>query len=223
MWLSFFISSPTHVDMELENSVGDGDFVIPGDQLGPESRFSKGPGTTLRGGTIYSTLKGKVSIGKEGGGGDNVGDSKPVISVKHPRAHAARGIPTMGSLAVCRVINISERQARVNMMSVRGVALAEPFHGIIRKEDIRAMEKDTVEVFSSFRPRDIVRARVVALGEGQTYVLSTAENELGVVAATCDCGESMLPVSWCEVQCSKTGDREKRKVAKVLDAIPVQT
>ncbi len=214
-WVGLIRPFPTWTSITMEDfdEVKDGEIVIPGDLLGHEGSFSKGLGTCSRGGKLYSTLTGKVSVSTE---------EKPVVSVdRHPVAPGLRNVPSIGSLTLCRVININERQAKVNMLSIRGVVLTEPLHGVVRREDIRAMEKDTVEVFHSLRPQDIIRARVVAHGEGQLYVLSTAENELGVVSATCKCGESMVPVSWCEMQCSKTGDREKRKVAKVVDAIPV--
>lgn len=203
--------------MDEEDSAKDGDVVIPGDVLGPESCFSKGPGTRIRGDKVYSTLVGKVSISSN----EEQPKSKPGISVLHSKGSGLEGVPSIGVLAICQVVNINERQAKVSMLCVRENVLPEPLHGIIRREDIRAMEKDTVEVFHSFRPRDLVRARVIAHGEGQMYVLSTAENELGVVAANCECGSNMLPISWCEMQCSKDASKEKRKVAKVVDAIPV--
>lgn len=197
--------------------VKDGEIVIPGEVLGDEGKVSKGPGTCLRGGKLYSILTGKVSIESS-----KESELPPTISVyRHPTAPGLRNVPTIGSLTLCRVINITERQAKLNMLTVRDMVLPEPLHGVIRREDVRAMEKDTVVIFHSFRPCDIVRARVTALGEGQLYVLSTAEDELGVVSAKCECGENMVPVSWSEMQCAKTGDREKRKVAKVVDAVPL--
>jgi len=39
--------------------------------------------------------------------------------------------------------------------------LAEPFSGIIKKQDVRATEIDKVEIVRCFRPGDIVRAEVV--------------------------------------------------------------
>ena len=48
---------------------------------------------------------------------------------------------------------------------------------------MRATEADKVEVYSSFRPGDLVRAEVVSLGDARSYFLSTARNELGVVYA----------------------------------------
>ena len=97
------------------------------------------------------------------------------------------------------------------------VVLSEPFRGQIRKEDVRATEKDRVEMYRCFRPGDIVLARVVSLGDaGAGYLLTTAENELGVVIAKSETGSVMVPVSWTEMQCPTTYNKEWRKVAKVI-------
>ena len=69
----------------------------------------------------------------------------------------------------------------MSILGVESTSLKEPFKGTIRKEDVRATEKDKVEMYKSFRPGDIVLARVLTL-HTQTYLLSTAENELGVFA-----------------------------------------
>ena len=212
------MSSSTATSVEIH--VKDGDRVIPGDPLGPASKYSCGAGTCGRRGSLYATLVGIVKIVCD----DKAGaDSKelPVVTVQ--ARNKRRGtVPEVGSRVIGKVININERQAKVSMLCVEGKVLAEPFHGVIRREDVRASEKDTVEIFNSFRPGDIVRGRVISIGEGLSYVLSTAGNELGVVLARCDdCGEMMSPTSWCEVQCNKTGIREKRKVAKVINAVPL--
>lgn len=72
--------------------------------------------------------------------------------------------------------------------------------------------------------------------EAHTFKLTTAENELGVVIACSEYGDyliniqyciynfslifvilghSMTPISWTEMQCTKTGIVEYRKVAKI--------
>ena len=207
--------SSTSIEVEAK----EGDVVIPGDALGPTSKYRLGLGTCMRRGTVYATLVGKVKVISEEKSDD--GKLLPVMSVGGRYKRTGR-VPEVGSRIICKVININERQAKVNMMCVEGKVLAEPFHGVIRREDVRATEKDTVEIFDSFRPGDMVRARVISLGEGQSYVLSTAGNELGVILARCDeCGEMMSPVSWCEVKCNKSGVRMKRKVAKVVNAVPL--
>ncbi|KDN36084.1 hypothetical protein K437DRAFT_276889 [Tilletiaria anomala UBC 951] len=57
------------------------------------------------------------------------------------------------------------------------------FQGVIRSQDVRATNKDSVRMNESFRPGDIVRAIVISLGDARSYYLSTASNELGVVYA----------------------------------------
>ena len=59
-------------------------------------------------------------------------------------------------------------------------------------------------------------SEVISLGDSRSYYLSTAENELGVVQAKSSfTGEAMVPVSWQEMACPTTQQRELRKVAKV--------
>lgn len=77
------------------------------------------------------------------------------------------------------------------ILGVESTSLKETFKGTIRKEDVRATEKDKVEMYKSFRPGDIVVGRVLTL-HTQTYLLSTAENELGVVFAKSEAGKSEL-------------------------------
>ena len=52
-----------------------------------------------------------------------------------------------------------------------------------RQQDVRATEVDKVELIACFRPGDLVRAAVLSLGDSRSYLLTTARNELGVVAA----------------------------------------
>jgi len=48
-------------------------------------------------------------------------------------------------------------------------------------------------------------------------LVTTAENELGVVIARSEMsGIKMVPVSWTEMQCPKTYNKEYRKIAKVI-------
>jgi exosome complex component CSL4 len=70
--------------------------------------------------------------------------------------------------------------------------------------------------------------RQISLGDQQSYYLSTARNQLGVLFATsqgihshilrltCVAGELMYPISWREMKCPKTGEVEERKTAKPI-------
>ncbi len=120
------------------------------------------------------------------------------------------------------------------------------FQGVIRSQDVRATNKDSVRMSECFRPGDIVRATVISLGDARSYYLSTASNELGVVYAIAasssapdyillgddaDAGRRkssaaplrsrpeavpLQPLNWAEMQDPSTGAIEKRKVAKPL-------
>ncbi len=180
-------------------------FVIPGDVLGNASSFTAGGGTYTRNGSIRASVLGLVKVEDD------------VLSVK--RTAREQIVPFPKSVVVCRIYSVNQSHAKANILSVNGCVLREPLRGIVRREDIRATERDTVEVFNSFRPRDIVRARVLGLGESQAYLLTTAENTLGVMLAKTFDREEMAPVSWCEFQGTVSGRREKRKVAKLVDTV----
>lgn len=88
------------------------------------------------------------------------------------------------------------------------------FQALIRKEDVRAVEKDRVVLDEMFRVGDIVRGSVISLGDQSFYYLSTARNDLGVVMARSEAGNMMFPVSWKEMRDPVTGAGEQRKVAR---------
>ena len=45
-----------------------------------------------------------------------------------------------------------------------------------------------IEMHKCFRPGDIILAKVQSLGDTQSYILNTAENELGVIIAKSEAG-----------------------------------
>lgn len=55
--------------------------------------------------------------------------------------------------------------------------MAEPFRGQLRKEDVRATEKDRVEMYKCFRPNDIILARVVIIFFTIFIVILTVEQD----------------------------------------------
>ena len=88
------------------------------------------------------------------------------------------------------------------------------FQALIRKEDVRAVEKDRVMMDEMFRVGDIVRGAVLSLGDQSFYYMTTARNDFGVVMARSEAGNMMFPVSWKEMRDSATGVGETRKVAR---------
>ena len=88
------------------------------------------------------------------------------------------------------------------------------FQALIRKEDVRAVEKDRVIMDDMFRVGDIVRGTVISLGDQSFYYITTARNDFGVVMAMSENGNMMFPVSWKEMRDPVTGIGEARKVAR---------
>ncbi|XP_045190904.1 exosome complex component CSL4-like [Mercenaria mercenaria] len=180
---------------------------VPGQRLcREEDKLKAGRGTYTRNSFIYSSLAGPLTTTKNDNG---------VTLVEVIRNAEENVVPTVDALVSARVTNVNPRFCKCAIIKVGRTALKDSFRGMIRKEDVRATEKDKVEMYKCFRPGDIVIARVISLGDSQSYLLTTAENELGVVIATSEAGASLVPVSWNKMRCPKTLTEEYRKVAKV--------
>ena len=137
-------------------------------------------------------------------------------------------LPKVGDVVFCKCVRVMEKTAIFDVLVCNGRALdpsnrqrkrragGGKFSGIVRKQDVRKKEIDKVVLEESFVPGDIVRCRVLALGDGRSLVLTTNENPLGVVWARCkESGKVMVAMNWREMMCPRTGDRELRKVAKI--------
>lgn len=184
----------------------EGSFVFPGDEL-CSMNYACGEGTYSLGNSCVASLAGSLHVEHS--------SEPPVVSVVSENKVK---LPQKDSIVLAQVLNVTPRVCKVVIIKVDSVTLKSHLPGVLRKEDVRATEKDSVELFNCFRPGDVIRARVISLGDGNAYSLTTAENELGVLYAFSDAGHPMLPANWCEMQCTVTERREKRKVAKVTNA-----
>ena len=182
------------------------DFCVPGERLGSITEFTSGSGTYERNGFIYSKLSG-TKVNKIDENGKN--------SIEVYCKMSDNVIPEVNAIAMCKVVTNNPRYCKVKILSINRITLKTLFKGTIRQEDVRATEKDRVKMNESFQLGDIVLARIMSLGDSQSYFLTTAENELGVIYALSSAGYPMVPISWCQMQCTKTGSIEHRKVAKV--------
>jgi exosome complex component CSL4 len=185
--------------------------VTPGDKLGNAAQFKAGKGAYINDNTIYASLTGSFQIVSPL---PESLDQRAIVEVIGHKAHGL--IPEPGSVVIARVTKVMAKMASVDILCVGSKAVGEKFAGIIRQQDVRATEIDKVDMHLSFRAGDIVRAMVLSLGDSRAYYLSTAKNELGVVSAESVAGETMVPISWTEMQCPLSGQTEQRKVAKVV-------
>ena len=116
--------------------------------------------------------------------------------------------------AAAQVVKINPRYATCLLLSIATHALPHPLPGLIRQRDIRSFDIDNCTVVDCYRPGDVVRATVLSLGDARHYYLSTVREDEGVVEGTSAAGGALRAVSWDRMECSITGMKEPRKVAK---------
>lgn len=147
--------------------------AIPGQPLGPTSKYLPGPGTHIHESNLCSSLLGVVHVSQpEKAPGPAKRLTKitplppaelPTISVSRTNVSEKREVlPEVNNVVLCRVIRITPRQAVVNILVCGESVLEAEWQGLIRVQDVRATEKDRVKIYESFRPGDIVRAEVVS-------------------------------------------------------------
>ena len=181
--------------------------VVPGEPLSGMLRPGEGS-FVWSDGKVRASVIGSISL-------------QGVQPAKKKRQMTA-ALPTVGDLVTCRVARINPRQATLDIICVGDLPLSEPCSGLIRREDVRqggaGAANEPVEIYRSFRPGDIVLARVLSLGDARSYYLSCVGAELGVVLCrSATDGAVMRAVSHAEVECPVSGVRERRKVARPAD------
>ncbi|CRK31967.1 Exosome complex component CSL4 like protein [Verticillium longisporum] len=200
--------------------------AIPGTALGPASRYRSGAGTHIHEGIVVSSLLGRVTVDTPASANGpakrltriagvlNSPADRATISVSRHGGKKREALPDVSNIVLCRVLRLMPRQAIVSIQQVGDTVLQTEWQGVIRSQDVRATEKDKIKIHEAFKPGDIVKAQVISLGDQANYYLSTASNELGVIMATSEAGNDMVPVSWKEYRDPETGVGELRKVAK---------
>ncbi|KAK6533518.1 exosome 3'-_5 exonuclease subunit ski4 (Csl4) [Orbilia ellipsospora] len=194
--------------------------VVPGQPLGVATAYVPGTGVHIFNNQIIASLVGKVVTIPNASNTATTSSAPPTISVVKPvltpeeESSSSTLLPDVSSTVLCRITRINARQATAAIFVVNDRIVGDEFQGVIRVQDVRLTEIDKVKIFTSFRPGDIVRARVISLGDQSNYYLSTASNELGVIMASSESGDSMYPINWREMKSVRTGAVEERKVAK---------
>ncbi|KAK4939186.1 exosome 3'-_5 exonuclease subunit ski4 (Csl4) [Elasticomyces elasticus] len=197
--------------------------VTPGQILANTSTHTPGPGTHVYETNILASIIGTSILTKTSG------NNKPTISIPRQtpsnEPSTSGSLPKVSSTVLVRVTRVQQRQLAASIL------LVDPrpedvlsytqttnddlqFQAVLRREDVRTHEKDKVVMNDMYRVGDIVRATVISLGDERNYYISTAGNDFGVVVATSDTGNAMVPASWKEMRDVVTGQAESRKVAK---------
>ncbi|MES1903117.1 MAG: Exosome complex component CSL4 [Paramarteilia canceri] len=124
--------------------------------------------------------------------------------------------PKEESDVICVVTEVTYRHCKLKIVATMDGILNCPLTAVLRRENIRLRDIDQLETCKCFRLHDIVVAKIMCFGDQNTFQLSTAKNEYGVISAICkESGQRMIPLSWCEMVCPISMKKESRKVAKV--------
>uniref|UniRef100_A0A0L8FLV0 Exosome complex component CSL4 C-terminal domain-containing protein n=1 Tax=Octopus bimaculoides TaxID=37653 RepID=A0A0L8FLV0_OCTBM len=111
-----------------------------------------GNGTYIRNGYIYSSLAGFLHT--------ETTEDKTLVEVCTTKTENI--VPSVDALVTAKITNVNPRFCKCSIMNVGKIRLRESFRGMIRKEDVKATEKDKVEMYQCFRPGDIIVAKVVS-------------------------------------------------------------
>ncbi|KAJ4315415.1 exosome 3'-_5 exonuclease subunit ski4 (Csl4) [Neodidymelliopsis sp. IMI 364377] len=207
--------------------------ALPGQLLGAADKYLPGPGTHLHDSQIYASIGGPVvsTPTPKTNTTTTTTPSKPppLLSIPRPSTTTTTNnpgilgpssgggstvLPSVNSTVLALITRLTPRFATCDLLVIDDHVARESFQGQIRREDIRATEKDKIRIEDSFRVGDLVRGTVISLGDQSNYYVSTAENAFGVVMARSEEGRLMYPVSWREFRDPVTGAGELRKAAK---------
>jgi exosome complex component CSL4 len=184
------------------------ELAIPGQPLGAPAKLAAGPGTFNASTSVTASLLGVPSTHKN----TTTPKSSKILSI--PPSPRSPTLPTINATVYARITRIERLQARCEILVVNDSVVPQPYRALLRRQDVRATEKDKVKMVECFHVGDIIRATVIGLGDQTGYYLGTAGNEYGVVMAWSEAGNGCVPVSWREVRDAETGVKEPRKVAK---------
>lgn len=171
--------------------VGPGD-IITTDNNGLPSVAGTGCYKLSKSNIIRSSVYGNVSVLESK---DNENNNHNIVRVIP--LITSEPIIKQGDIVYCKVQKVFLNQVSVEIMTVGDKLLVDDScpKGIIKREDTCSNSLDvSIPMYDFFRPKDIVRAEVISLGDARQYILKTNSNDLGVIKAQSNSGNSWLVV-----------------------------
>ncbi len=221
---------------------GDAEAILPGTQVHISGDYVLGQGLYTWNGSTYASRMGVLSLARsaaaagveaatEGGAeGSLEAEAVPTTVVSVARGASGDGagrtaVPSIGDTIIGTVNKLTPRYVGVDICVANRTHLGEPFKGTLRCQDIWPPEQRDApsQINLAMRPGDLIRARIIGLGDASAgFLLSTALDErLGVIFAHClGSGEALVPISWNQMVCPRTGIREYRKPARPTSVAP---
>lgn len=151
--------------------------AVPGDRLGVEEEYVPGTGLYVEDGELYSNVYGVVDIDAQG----------KKMNIKSEKNVA---VPEAGDRVEGIIVGIKEDSANVKIIAIKGKRqLTGAFSGVLH---VSQLAKSYVNsIFDAINLNDRILAKVIT--SWPPYQLSTADDDLGVIFATCTkCGEELV-------------------------------
>lgn len=79
-------------------------------------------------------------------------------------------LPKTGDVVTAKVTVVNPRLVHCIILCVGSSVLARPYRGVVTKEDIKATDKDKIDPYKSFKPGDVILARVVSFYQSYNAV-----------------------------------------------------
>ena len=120
-------------------------------------------------------------------------------------------VPAVGHFVFARVTRISRsRGAECVIFAIGQNPLGAELRGIVRTVDVTSplMQLEFSDIRDCFQAGDIIRAKVISLGDARAFFLSTVADDCGVVKTP----GNLKPASYRLVEGG--GKVERRKVAR---------
>lgn len=83
-----------------------------------------------------------------------------IVTVESTRSPSI--LPKPGDVVTAKVTVVNPRQVTCTILCAGPSVLGRPYRGILKKEDIKATDKDRIDPYKCFRPGDTILARVVS-------------------------------------------------------------
>lgn len=149
--------------------------ALPGDIIGDASSSSAGKGTYMKDGRVIAAILGTVISDR------STSAQRPELNIVPKGNKASDYVVRIGDIVLCKVARSNYNQAFVDILMIGDLYLPFPVKAVIRREDIREKEIDKIIVPDILKPRDVVRAVVISLGDTKSYFLSIARPGCGVI------------------------------------------
>ena len=95
-------------------------------------------------------------------------------------------IPSVGDVVFAQVLRVSSKGAECRILGKclgQEVVCIPNYRGLIRPTDVATPTLMADIPLPAFRPADVVRAKVISLGDGKAVFLSTVPEDCGVVSS----------------------------------------